>query len=69
MEIVKLDAEGVATLQVVDEIGVGLGGFFGVCLSQVDEVGAVGENVEALCVGVFGGGGVEGVAGGGVEWW
>lgn len=27
------------------------------------------EDVQALVVGVFGGGGVEGVAGGGVEWW
>lgn len=69
MEIIELDAEGVAALEVVEEVSVGLGGFFGVCLGQVDEVGAVGEDVLALCVGVFGGGGVEGVAGGGVEWW
>lgn len=67
MEVVQLDAEGVAALEVVDEVGVGLIGFGGVRLRQVDEVRAVGEDMLALCVGVFGGGGVEGVAGCGVE--
>lgn len=67
MEVVQLDAEGIAALQVVDEVGVGLVGLGGVRLRQVDEVGAVGEDVLALCIGVFGGGGVESVAGGGIE--
>ena len=45
VEVVESDAEGFAAAEVVKEGIVGLGGFFGVFLGEVDEVGAVGEDV------------------------
>lgn len=67
VEVVQLDAEGIAPLQVVDKVVIGLVrlGLVGLC--QVDEVGAVREDVQALVVEVFLGEGVEGIAGRGVE--
>ena len=47
LEVVEFDAEGFAAVKVVEEGGVGLGGFGGVFLREVDEVGAVGEDVAA----------------------
>lgn len=67
MEVVQLDAEAVTAAQVVDEVGVGLVGLGRVGLGEVDEVGAVREDVEARVVSVVFGEGVEGVAGCGVE--
>lgn len=68
MEIVKFDPEAVTSLQVVDEIGVGLVGFGLVGLGEVHEVGTVWEDVQTLFVGMVFGKGVEGIAGCGVEW-
>ena len=48
MEVVEGDAEGVAPFEVVDEAVEGLGGFGGVGLREVDEVGAMGEDVGGL---------------------
>lgn len=45
MEVVEGDVEGGAALQVVDEAGEGLRGLGGVGLREVDEVGAVREDV------------------------
>lgn len=45
LEVVEFDAEGFAAVEVVEEGGVGLLGFGGVFLCEVDEVGAVGKDV------------------------
>ena len=45
LEVVEFDAEGFAAVEVVEEGGVGLLGFGWVGLGEVDEVGAVGEDV------------------------
>lgn len=45
LEVVEFDAEGFAAVEVVEEGGVGLLGFGWVFLREVDEVGAVGEDV------------------------
>ena len=45
VEVVESDAKGFAAAEVVEEGVVGLCGFFGVFLAEVDEVGAVGKNV------------------------
>ena len=49
LEVVQLDAEGFAPLEVVEEGVVGLFGSVGVFLGEVHEVGAVREDV-AWCV-------------------
>lgn len=67
VEVVELDAQAVAAREVVDKVGVGLLGLGRVGLGEVDEVGAVREDVAAGRVGVVLGEGVEGVAGGRVE--
>lgn len=45
VEVVESDAEGLTAVEVVEESFVGLGGFFGIFLREVNEIGAVGENV------------------------
>ena len=45
VKVVESDAEGFAAAEVVEEGIVSLGGFFGVFLGEVDEVGAVGEDM------------------------
>lgn len=45
LEVVQLDAEGFAAVEVVEEGVVGLFRFVWVFLREVDEVGAVGEDV------------------------
>lgn len=67
MEVIQLNSEGVAALEVVDEVGVGLVGFGFVRLGEVDEVGAVGEDVFPDRVGVEFGEVVEGRCGGWVQ--
>ena len=53
VEVVESDAEGFAEAEVVEEGVVCLGGSIGVCLGEVDEVGAVGEDV-TRCIGELG---------------
>ena len=45
VEVVELDSERIATFEVVEEGGVGLFGLIGLCLGQIDEIGAVRENM------------------------
>lgn len=45
LEVVEFDAEGFAAVEVVEEGGVALLGSGWVFLREVDEVGAVGEDV------------------------
>lgn len=67
MKVVEFDAQGGAPLQIVDEVAVGLVGFGLVDLRQVDEVGAVGQDVVPYGVGVLGGEVAEGGGGGRLE--
>ena len=53
VEVVESDAEGFAAAEIVEEGVVCLGGSFGVFLGEVDEVGAVGEDV-TRCIGELG---------------
>ena len=48
VEVVESDAEGFAAFEVIEEGGVGLSGFVLVFLGEVDEVGAVGEDVTVV---------------------
>lgn len=60
VEIVEFDAEGFAAFEVVEEGFVGLCGACWVRVGEVDEVGAVGDDVLVLGVGVVGAVCVEG---------
>ena len=52
VEVVELDAESFAALEIVEESVVGLGCAGLVCVGEVDEVAAVGDDVFGLVVGV-----------------
>ena len=45
MEVVESDTEGFATVEIVQEGIVGLGGLFGVFLGKIDEIGAVRQDM------------------------
>lgn len=59
VEVVQRDAELVATRQIIEEGVVGLGRAGNVGVREVDEVGAVRDDVRACGVGVRGAGGLE----------
>ena len=67
MEIIQPDTEGFAPHEVVEETRVRLLCLLRVGLREVDEVGAVGEDVSGWVVGVFLGEGEEVGGGGGGE--
>jgi hypothetical protein len=59
VEVIEFDAEFLTAFEVVDEDVVGLGGAGWVGVGEIDEIGAVGDDVLVLVVGVVFAVGVE----------
>ena len=54
MEIIELDTESLAAVEVVEKGGVGLGGLLGFLLGEIDKVRAVWEDMATvLCMSIF----------------